>query len=444
MKNGSRAIVVGASISGLLTGSVLKKYFDEVILIDKEELNAGPNPRKAVPQGNHTHAILTPTIKMLKKYLPEVMENLRAAGAQLADAGENWRFHVHGNYLSNGKAGQALIGSTRPFFEHHVRQTVADMPGLEILTATTFKSWLTTADGKGVSGIVVDDRQGERELTADLFVDARGQASGICSELATLGYDRPPEEEVQVDLGYTSRLYRHDQYKADWSLLTIYPSPPRSWSGGLIEKVENDKWIVTQFGYFGDHAPADEKGFMQHAQNLDVPLVAEFLEKGSPISDFETFGTRICRMRRFEKLASFPDRLLVVGDAVCSLNPIYGQGMTKAAKEADHLGDSLESHYASNNSIRGFSDSYRRSLPGVGAEWAWQLTSGADLSYPQAKGKRPFGNDLMAWYIKRLFIASFRNYGARKRLFDVLMLEKSPATAFSPRMIAYAIGLGRF
>ena len=132
---------------------------------------------------------------------------------------------------------------------------------------------------------------------------------------------------------------------------------------------------------------------------------------------------------------------MVIGDAVCSLNPIYGQGVTKAAKEAGHLCDALSIHLEQADSLDGFSNKFRLSLPGAGAEWAWRLTSGADLGYPQTKGKHVPIGPFMGWYMKRLFLRSAKSLDARKRLFDTLMLVNSPAHLFRPGMIRHAIGL---
>jgi len=94
--------VVGASVSGLLIGRVLADYFDEVLLIDKESLDRGVEPRKAVPQGNHIHGILTPMVTALKWLLPGFVDDLVAAGANVFDSGAGTRFHIFGTQLRNG------------------------------------------------------------------------------------------------------------------------------------------------------------------------------------------------------------------------------------------------------------------------------------------------------------------------------------------------------
>ena len=436
----SRVVVVGASVAGLFAGRVLSDYFNEVVLIDKEGLDQGPIPRKSVPQGNHIHGILTPTLHTLERFLPEMIDDLINGGAHVFDGGRDWKFHVYGNFLTKGETGQSLIGTTRPFFEECLRRRVADVPNIEIKTEHRFKNWISGNGNKCIKGVVVSHAGGDVELNADLLIDARGRASTLSKELLDLGYEAPKEELVGVDLGYTSRLYRAADFSPDWTLLIINPSAPEAWTGGLIEHVENDQWIVTQFGYFGDHAPANDDGFLARARSLDVSDIADFLQIAEPVSDFRQFGTRQTRMIRFENLDAFPDRLLAIGDAVCNLNPIYGQGLTKAAREANHLWDSLSAHLDTTDSLDGFSDPFRKSLPGAGAEWAWQLTSGADLGYPQTTGKRQPIGPFMGWYMKRLFMRSARSLDARERLFDTLMLVKPPEHLFKPGMILHALG----
>lgn len=441
MKNKQRrAIILGASITGLFAGRILSDFFEEVLLLDKEALDLGNEPRKAVPQGGHIHAILTPTVHILKRFLPELIEDLRASRVNFFDGGKEWRFHVYGNFLINGETGQMLIGSTRPFFEDRLRRRVGDIGNVNISAKHDFLSWIPGADNKSVMGVHIRNPDGEVELEADLIVDARGRGSTLTKELQGLGYESPFQEKVEIGMEYTSRLYRADDFKPEWNLLIINPSVPKSWTGGLIEKVENDMWIVTQFGYFGDKAPQDDEGFLKRAYSLDVPDLANFLEVAEPVSDFRRFGTRQCSMHRFEKLKSFPDRLVVMGDAVCSLNPIYGQGMTKAAREAEYLWDSLSTHLKTNDSLNGFTDTFRKGLPSAGAEWAWQLTSGNDLGYPQTKGERRFGNTFMGWYMRRLFLSSAKNLDTRRRLFNVLMLVNSPEHLMEPGMIGHALG----
>ena len=439
MRNG-HAVVVGASIAGLLAGRVLSEFFDRVTLLDKEPLDGEAAPRKAVPQGNHIHAILTPAYQVLKRFLPEVIDDLISGGAHIFDAGRDLNFFILGNWLTRGETGQTIIGATRPFFEYHLRRNVEVVNNIDIKPGRRFSRWLTDDSGKRFTGIVYEDEGGEHQDQADLLVDARGRASALPAELSELGFGLAPEDTVGVDLGYTSRLFRAPGFNPDWSIMILNPSAPETWTGGLMERVEGDRWIVTMFGYFNDHAPATEEGFLEYARSLEAPDIANFLEIAQPVSDFHKFGTPKCVMRRFEKMVAFPDRLLAIGDTVCNLNPVYGQGLTKAAREAEFLWETLSAHLSEFGSLHGFSDSFRLQLPNAGAEWAWQLTTGADFGFRQTTGERPSGAGFMGWYMTRLFTRSAKSLGARKGVFDATMLIKPPDSLMQPRMMLHALG----
>lgn len=421
-------------------GRVLADYFDEVLLIDKEPLDRGVEPRRAVPQGNHIHGILTPMYTALESLLPGFVDDLVAAGANLFDSGAGTRFHIFGTQLRNGHTDQPLIGCTRPFFEHHLRQRIQSLANIQIRSGQRFDRWVTSDDQARVVGLETIGAAGTDKLAADLVVDARGRASALQKELPTMGFAAARQEVIGIDLGYTSRLFEAPGFSPDWELLIVNQSPPDVWINAVVQKVEGDRYIGTQVGYFGDHAPADDAGYMEFAKRLPTQEFADFLRVANPVTDYQRFGTRDCRMTRYEELARFPANLLVVGDAVCSLNPVYGQGMTKAANEAVQLHQSLAEHLGRNRTLDGFTVEFQKRLPGVGAEWAWQMTTAADLQFERTVGDRSRNNWLMNWYMKRLFLRATENVQVRKRVFDATMLVKPPQSLTTPRMIMHAIG----
>jgi len=419
----------------------LADYFREVVLIDKEPLDRGVEARKAVPQGNHIHGILTPMVTALESLLPGFVDDLAEAGANIFDSGTGTRFHIYGTQLINGHTDQPLIGCTRPFFEHHLRQRVSALPNLQIRSNQRYERWLTSEDQSQILGLEMSGAKGNETISADLVVDARGRASALRKELVDFGFAAPRQEVVGIDLGYTSRLFELEGYKPPWDLLIVNQSPPQIWINAVIQKVEHDRFIGTQVGYFGDHAPSDDAGYMAFAKRLPAHAFADFLQIAKPVSDYRRFGTRDSRMTRFEEMERFPANLLVVGDAVCSLNPVYGQGMTKAANEAMYLHVSLARHLKTNDSLAGFSDAFRKRLPGVGAEWAWQMTTSADLQFDQTVGDRSNSSAIMNWYMKRLFVKATRNVEVRKAIFDATMLVKPPQSLTTLRMMLHSIGL---
>ncbi len=174
---------------------------------------------------------------------------------------------------------------------------------------------------------------------------------------------------------------------------------------------------------------------------MDEPDIGDFLGLAEPISEYRQYRIPKAYLHRFDRLKKFPDRLLVLGDAVCKLNPIYGQGMTKTAKEGYFLWESLSRVRESGSDLSGFSDQFRREMGNVGANWAWQLTSGSDLAYPQARGERPFNLNFINWYVKRLFASAETKLEVRKALMDAMALVKPPESIMRPRLILRALGL---
>lgn len=82
---GQHAVVIGASIGGLLTARVLSDYFAQVTIMDADTPPVQAAPRKAVPQGSHIHLLLAGGSAVVRKYFPGIHEDLLGAGARYSD-----------------------------------------------------------------------------------------------------------------------------------------------------------------------------------------------------------------------------------------------------------------------------------------------------------------------------------------------------------------------
>jgi flavin-dependent dehydrogenase len=181
----------------------------------------------------------------------------------------------------------------------------------------------------------------EEEFLADFVVDASGRGSKAPQWLMSLGYDQVRETTVKVDIGYASRIYRHPNQTLDWKALIIYPTPPGGKRGGYVVPIENDCWIVTLVGWQRDYPPKNEHGFLDYAKSLPVPNLYEAIKDAEPVTPIVTHKFPASQRRHYEQMSRFPEGLVILGDAACSFNPIYGQGMTTAALEASTLNDCL-------------------------------------------------------------------------------------------------------
>ncbi len=290
--------------------------------------------------------------------------------------------------------------------------------GVEVRDGVRAYGLTTTPDGRRVTGVRVRDRSGERvrdrsgervrdrsgdgreqTVAADLVVDCAGRRSPTPAWPAELGFAAPAEERLAVDVGYATRHYRLPDGALDGDgLVTIGPTPdgPR---GGVVLGIEHDRWVATLFGLCGARPSLDPATFEAFAAELPFPDLHEALMVGKALDEPAGFRFPANVRRRYERLDHLPAGLLVAGDAVCSFNPIYGQGMTIGALEAVTLRDLLRD---------GGVPSARRWFDAIGriVDTAWELAIGADLAIGCVEGGRPLTDRLRQAYVRRIQAAA--------------------------------------
>src|SRR4029079_5516854 len=162
------------------------------------------------------------------------------------------------------------------------------------------------------------------------------------------------------------------------------------------------RWIVSLNGYFGDHPPTDEAGFLEFARGLPRPDIYEYIGSASRLPRPLTLKTPRSRWLHYEKLARMPEGFVLLGDSVCALNPVFGQGMTVAALGAKFLGEQLAQAKASPEGLPlKVSRPFQKKLAGLIA-LCWTLTPTMDLAHPRAEGKRPFGLKFLQWSFQNM------------------------------------------
>lgn len=428
---GERAVVLGGSMAGLLAARVLADAYAEVVIVDRDRLTGVTTARRGVPQGRHVHGLLARGQQILDELFPGFTERAVAAGVPTADLGE-LRWFFGGRRTRPSPTGLICVSADRPVLENLVRESVAGWKNIAFAEETDILE-LLTADGDGrVTGVRVQDRtaadSASRAIAADLVVDCTGRGSRTPAWLEEHGFSRPVEQRIKIDLTYTTRHYRLPDESILCGDLSINPvSTPSHPRGAFFSRVDGGRCIVSLTGVLGDAAPTDPEGFLDWARSLAVPDVYEVIKDAEPLDDPVSFTYPASIRRHYEHLERFPDRLLVMGDAFCSFNPVYGQGMTVAALEALTLRAHLE---------RGVPEPlpFLKDVAGV-VEAPWQISAGGDLAFPQVEGPRPPELEMTNAYMGLLQSAMTRDPAVTRAFMRVAGLVDPAPGLMSPEMI---------
>lgn len=296
---------------------------------------------------------------------------------------------------------------------------------------------VTLVDGASVLGLVPSPdgvrvagvRLSDKVVTCDLAVVATGRAGQLPAWLESLGFPAPAEDELTVNIKYASRHYNiPDGYLGRDKLILIGAEPSRPRGMGLLSQ-EDRTWLLTLFGYAPEHKPPnDDAGFLDFLASVAPSDVFAGVVAGEPLDGVATHAFPANRRRRYERLSDFPRGLVVLGDAISSFNPIYGQGMSVAALEAAALRQSLS---AGEDRL---SRRYFKASAKI-VDVAWDLAIGSDLSLPEVEGERPILTRLSnAWAERILKAAEYDRYVAEV-FGSVTDLLAPPSVLMRPRFV---------
>lgn len=421
---GERAVVLGASMAGLLAARVLTDAYERVIVIERDTLPTDPETRDGVPQGKHVHVLLEAGRATISDLFPGYGEELVDAGALIIDVGGELRHYDQGGYLTPPATRMEMYCASRPLLETVVRQRLSELEGVRIRDGTQFAAYETDSDADRIDGVRVRDDDGLETLEADLVVDATGRTSRTPKWLAANGYGEPPVAEVKIDMVYST--IRVDRPEEDRRMPFTPQSAPRT-RGGAAFPVEDGEWVVTLGGMHETDPPTTIDEFLPYARRLPIEDIETILDSHEVVSDgVEQYPFPSNRRVHYEELPRFPDGLVVLGDAIASFNPIYGQGMSVAALEALTLHETLASSGDGSLGKR-FAE---RTTDVV--DIAWQMAVGSDAAFEKTSGPTPSGASMFDTYLSRLIRRAHTDPHLSEAFYRVVGMEVAPTDLFRP------------
>lgn len=441
---GRHAVVLGGSLAGLLAARVLSDHFECVTLIERDIYPETTETRRGIPQANHVHALLLRGRQVLEELFPGLQDEMIAAGAPLVDMANEIAWFTPAGWGVRFPSEMKVLSFTRPMLDLHVRRRLSANSRIEILDNTDVLRLVPASDGNGLAGVLIcprssgSDRRVAKELQADLVVDATGRASRAPRWLNDLGYVSPEETVVNAHLGYASRLYRiPNHFNCDWKCAYVQSAPPERKRGAILFTVEDNRWLVTLVGGGGDYPPSDELAFLEFARSLPVSTIYDAIRVAEPISPIRTHRGTENRLRHFERAKELPDNFLLLGDAVCAFNPVYGQGMTIASLGALTLQKSLSTQRRlhPDGSLSGLSRRFQKQLAKVN-EAPWLLATGEDYRYRETDGGSPgVMTRFMHRYMDQVVQLSTQTVAVRQVLLRAFSMLVPPTALFHPKVL---------
>ena len=427
---GQHAVVIGGSLAGLMTARVLSDHFDAVTVLERDDLDAQRGMHHSIPQGHHLHGLLRGGQQVMASLYPGFLDTLDALGARRYRAGTELVF-----YLPTGKAFSAtgtvrepydlgfdITCHSRGLLEYCVRQCTLAHPNITLTSASRVQG-LLYADGR-VRGVRIQQGGEVHSLVADFVVDASGRGSQAPRWLTECGFHAPAATTIGIDMAYASTKFRVPAtYDAPERILACLGPAPDFPDGAVMGIIEENLWHVTLVGRFGHYPPHDAAGFLAFAKALYTPAVYDHIKDAERVTEITAYRVPTSVWRHYERLPAFPGGLVVVGDAISSFNPVYGQGMSSAALQVQALQQVLHARATASQGLDGLAQAFFPKAAEI-VVTPWTLAAHQDWAFPQTQGDRPADLEEDAQYFAALDALTADNVEVYRLLVDVFQLVK--------------------
>ena len=411
---GQRAVVIGGSLAGLLSARAVAPHFDEVLVLDRAEFDGDAQPRMSAPQTFHLHVLLKGGENAMEALVPGFRNAMEASGSVTLHPGRDFHSASELGVARKFETEMRTHGQSRWLLEHCLRREVlAATPNLELRGGVTVRGLQHDAACNTVRGLVIESNGDRSPLDADFVVDASGRGEGAVRWFRALGLAVPEIEEVKVDFGYASTVLRLAGDAArKWKGIVVGNLPRVGARGGVIMPIEPDedgsRHICSLGGRAGDYPPGDREGFVAFTKELPDPAFHEALSGAEFLAPISRLIYPANRLRHYERMGdALPGGFVPVGDALCSFNPTYGQGMSSSALQAQTLAATLAARDVGDD-VRTLAQRHLAAAADV-VRTPWRQANFNDFLYPTTEGDRSmFTAEEMA-YRSQVGIAALRD-----------------------------------
>ncbi|WP_075307237.1 NAD(P)-binding protein [Bacillus wiedmannii] len=429
----NKAIVIGGSIAGKLAAKALSSTFKEVIIIEAGERWDGKSSRNRVPQSNHPHVLLKGGEKAIEELFPTITNELVEAGSIVNNFTRDIKWHQFGLWKQQFIGKVHMIQQSRFLLEWHIQKRINDISNVTTKFGTLVDGLLVDGKLNKVSGVKAKclETGTQEEIQADIVVDASGFGSKSIAWLREYNIE-VQEEKVRIDLFYATRMFKlNENEKLDCCNMLMSPSFPDNPYGVLIQTIEDSRYFVTFSGYANEKAPQTDDEFYDFAENLSISNVTDFLNKAEAISNIKTYKIPYQVRRRFDLVNHLPEGLLVVGDAHCRFDPVFGQGVSVAAMEAHQLQLLLQKRQKLDKT---FTQRFYKKTANI-IQTPWEMTTTEISRHPQLTRKLSLKQKFQLWYTKQIYELSATDSDVYIRLVRVMNLIRSPLHLFHPKVL---------
>ncbi len=428
------AVVVGASVAGLVAARVLTEYAERVTLVDRDTFADRPEHRRGVPQARHTHVLQPRGLRVLEELLPGFAAGLRDEGAVVLDDLSQMHFCAFGRTFASGPYPRSLtLLATRDLVETHVRSAVLRDPRICLRTQTQVSGLVLEPSSDRVRGVRLGTPTGTETVPTDLVVDASGRGSRVDRWLVAAGRGPSRVVEQQIGVRYATQLVRLPEDRLPQRLVVVGPRPGRP-RGFYLPRYQGGLRMVTVMGYGADSPGPSRTDLLTWTRELAPPEVAAAVLDAEQVGPVAGYRFDASRRRLLGAAHALPGGLVVLGDALCTFNPIYGQGMTVACCQAVELGRALS--IGTGHLTRRFQTAADRV-----ADQAWEVSVPADrgiLSLPQPPRER-----IEQRFLGRLLDRARDDPTAAVAVLDVLTMNRSKRSLMRPGPVYRAVSSSR-